>query len=485
MQSAEFVKLVHRLRSQPTECEWLEFKSNLSDPEQIGQYISALSNSAALHCEPRAYLAWGIEDGTHDVIGTQFDLITAKKGNQSLQIWLNSMLNHDPGWDYRSGDVDGKRVAVLVIPAAIHYPVEFSRVAYIRIGSHKKKLTDHPVQAKQLYRTLDETPFELRSASSDLTALQVLDMLDYGAYFRLQNKSAPDGIEQILWNLSTDKVITKQETERYDITNMGALLFAKRLADFDRLVRKAPRLVKYQGNNKVFAEGEFESEAGYACGFEPLMKQMETFAPRNEVIGDALRTNISMYPPTAMREIVANALIHQDFSISGTGPMIEMYVNRVVVTNPGTPLVDPARFVDAPPVSRNEKLARMMRRCGLCEERGSGWDRIAFEIELAQLPAPLIRVPETQTEVTVYAHRALKEMDRDDRIRATYLHACLRYVSGERLTNTTVRERFGLGSKSAATATGYIREAIDAELILPYDTTAGRKNMQYIPFWAR
>lgn len=482
---AEFEELVHRLSAQPAESEWLEFKENLSDPEAIGEYVSALSNAAALHGESRGYLVWGVQDDTHKLVGTSFDLRTAKKGNQALQPWLLGKLKPDPGLTYHKGEVGGVQIAILEIAAASHTPVQFGSTAYIRIGSHKKKLSDHPNEARQLYRNLDETPFEHRAAVGGLTLEEALAKLDYPVYFKLQSLPVPEAMSQIEAALCSDRILAQQPSGRYAITNLGALLFAVRLDEFPQLTRKAPRVIKYKGNNKVYAEREQVGGRGYACGFEGLVEHIDNLLPANEVIGQALRTEVSMYPPRAIREIVANALIHQDFSISGAGPLIELYDNRIEITNPGTPLVDPARFVDAAPRSRNEKLAHMMRRCHICEERGSGWDRIGFEIELHQLPAPLVRVSSNHTSVTLFSHRAPNEMDREDRIRAVYLHACLKNVSGERLTNKSLRERFRLSDKESSTASSYIREALDAGFIVPHDPSAGRKHMQYVPWWAK
>lgn len=124
---------------------------------------------------------------------------------------------------------------------------------------------------------------------------------------------------------------------------------------------------------------------------------------------------MSVYPSAAVRELVANALIHQDFSITGTGPFVEIFDDRVEISNPGRPLVEPLRFVDSPPRSRNERLADIMRRAGICEERGSGWDKIGFQVEVYQLPAPLVEVTPEHTRVTLYGHRELNDMDRADR----------------------------------------------------------------------
>jgi predicted HTH transcriptional regulator len=191
-----------------------------------------------------------------------------------------------------------------------------------------------------------------------------------------------------------------------------------------------------------------------------------------------------MYPDLALRELVANALIHQDFSITGTGPTIEIFDDRIEITNPGKPLVNPDRFIDSPPRSRNEQIASHMRRGGICEERGSGWDKICFHIELHQLPAPLIEVTDNHTRVVLFGHRNLNEMDRTDRVRAIYLHACLKYVNRQKVTNTTVRDRLGIDAHNSAKASRLIKEAIDDGRIAPRDETAAKKLMEYVPWWA-
>jgi hypothetical protein len=100
-----------------------------------------------------------------------------------------------------------------------------------------------------------------------------------------------------------------------------------------------------------------------------------------------------MFPELAVRELVANALIHQDLFVTGAGPMVEIFDDRIEITNPGEPLVDTQRFVDTPLKSRNEGLASLMRRFRICEERGSGIDKVVQQVELFQLPAPLFERP--------------------------------------------------------------------------------------------
>jgi ATP-dependent DNA helicase RecG len=226
----------------------------------------------------------------------------------------------------------------------------------------------------------------------------------------------PDHRESILTALEEDGVVRKNNAGSWDITNLGAVLFAKRLADFGPLGRKAVRVVVYDGHGRLVTLKEHLEPKGYAAGFETLLAFIHGLVPSNEVIGQALRKSVPMYPPLAVRELVANALIHQDFFITGAGPMVEIFGGRIEVTNPGEPLVATDRFVDAPPRSRNEALASLMRRMGICEERGSGVDKIIAQTELYQLPAPLFEVPDGSTRTVLFAHRPLAEMDRSERM---------------------------------------------------------------------
>ena len=193
---------------------------------------------------------------------------------------------------------------------------------------------------------------------------------------------------------------------------------------------------------------------------------------------------MTVYPELAIRELVANALIHQDLGVGGAGPMVELFDDRMEITNPGMPLVETDRFLDTPPKSRNEALASLLRRIGICEERGSGIDKVVFQTEFYQLPAPIFEAGGDSTRVILFAPRPLSEMQKADRIRACYLHSCLKRVGREYLTNSSVRTRFGIERKNAAQASRIIREAVEARQIVPHDSHAGRKLMKYVPWWA-
>jgi ATP-dependent DNA helicase RecG len=192
-----------------------------------------------------------------------------------------------------------------------------------------------------------------------------------------------------------------------------------------------------------------------------------------------------MYPSLAIRELVANALIHQDFNMTGTGSTIEIFSDRIEITNPGKPLIDTLRFIDEPPISRNETLASVMRRLNICEERGSGIDKVIFEVESYQLPAPDFQVTSNHTKAILYAPKPLSKMDRNDRVRACYQHACSRWISNKKMTNASLRERFGIDDKNYPVASKIIADTLKTQLIKPYDPdNTSKKHASYIPFWA-
>jgi predicted HTH transcriptional regulator len=270
----------------------------------------------------------------------------------------------------------------------------------------------------------------------------------------------------------------------YSITNLGGILFAKNLHDFKSLERKIVRVVQYSGNNKIKTILDEEFTQGYAVGFPSLVKFINDLLPRNEVIGDSLREEVRMYPQLAIRELVANSIIHQDFSVSGTATLIEIYNDRIEFSNPGKPLIDPIRFIDEYR-SRNEKLASLMRRMKICEEKGSGIDKVVFQCEFYQLPAPYFVSSDVHTKVILYAYKQLREMDRNDKIRAVYQHACLKWVSNDFMSNQSLRERFNIDDKNYSMASRLIKDALLAGVIKEVDAdNKSKKYKRYLPYWA-
>lgn len=476
MDEEELTSLLHSLLDYGKECEWIEFKNN--NASEIGEYISALSNSATLHDRDEAYLVFGIDDSTKTIIGTKVNFGDAD------EVKVRSLL--DPKTDFNANElmIDGKRILLFVVESAKQYPIKYSGEAYIRIKSSKTKLSKHADKEKILWQKLSKQKFETTFAYKCKNEDELFDLLDYPSFYKLLKLPTADNRAEILEKLIEYKLVAKKYNKFY-ITNLGAILFASDLRKFENLQRKAIRVIYYNGTNKV-APSKFDEiiNEGYAVGFERLIKFIELNLPVNEVLSDTLRTEKKLYPIIAIREFIANALIHQDFSIVGTSPTIEIYSDRIEITNPGTPLIAVDRFIDHAPESRNEKLAFMMRQVGICEERGSGVDRAINACEIYQLPAPNIQNEDDYTRVTLYAPKSLNQMEINDKIRAVYQHCALKYVTGEFMTNESIRKRFGIEDKNYSSASRIIKLAIEAGAIKQLNPESKANRYQkYVPYW--
>ena len=484
MNSARDSALIDRLRAESAETPWLEFKSNNTDPEMIGKRCSALANSARIEGRDLAYMLWGVDDESHAIIGTDFNPDAKKVGNQALSLWLANSLQPSIAFNFRTVAHPQGRVVLLEIPAATGAPVAFNAVPYIRISSATPRLTDYPERYQQLIERLRPYRWEQGIARQYASGDEVLSLLDYSQYFRLTGQPLPDNRAGIFDKLEADRLIVRDVGERWNITHLGAILFAVRLNDFEAsLARKAVRFVAYSGKNRASpVTHRLDGQRGYAVGFEGLIDYVNNLLPKNEHIGAALREDRPLFPGIAVRDLVANALIHQDMTITGAGPQIELFEDRLEISNPGATLVLPDRMIDLPPRSRNEALASLMRRMRMCEEQGSGLDKVVQACEVFQLPAPLFRTEGDATQAVLYGPRSFAEMTQDERMRACYFHAVLKFLSGDKMKNASLCSRLGIATKNAAQATAVINRALDAGLIRVADPDHPRAG--YVPHWA-
>ena len=481
---ARTLALIDDLRKLKAETNLVEFKVNDADPAKIGRTICALSNAARLADQHFGYMLWGIRDGDHEVVGTTFQPHSAKAQKYPLEFWLAQRLNPSIVITFKEVGHPRGRVILLEIPAATDCPVEFDGTAYLRIGSATPKLSEYPDRLKALWDRLRPYFWERGIAAQFVTRDEVLERLNYQSYFQLTGQPLPTTPAAVLKNLAGEGLVIKDVGGRWSITNLGAILFANRLDQFDhRLARKAIRFIAYGGSGRAdTVTHRHDVQLGYATGFAGLMDYINGLLPRNEHIDKAFRTEIPLYPPIAIREVVANALIHQDMTITGAGPLIELFKDRMEITNPGQPLISPDRFIDSAPRSRNEVLASLMRRMRICEEQGTGIDKVITAVELFQLPAPDFRVEDNALRTVLYSPRRFADMTADERVRACYQHAALKFLSGERMKNSTLRERFGIEPRNAAQVSQVIRLALKRELIRYADPD--KPQSAYLPIWA-
>lgn len=383
----------------PRENEHLEFKEakQTFDDQKLFRYCVGLAN------EGGGKLVLGITDQPpRRVVGTQCysntDSIASKIFNKvRFRVDVEEVAHPDG------------RVLVF------HIPSRPNGTAYQFEGAYLMRSTEDlvPMSEDRLRMIFDEGKPDWLSeaAQKNCTGDDVVRLLDTQGYFDLLNLPYPANRDAVLEKFGRENLI-QRDGERWTITRLGAILFAKRLGEFETVVaRKAPRVIVYAGLSKLETRHDQFGTKGYAVGFELLLEFLNGLIPANEVIGQALRTETKMFPSITVRELVANALIHQDFEETGTSVVIELYSDRLVITSPGRPFISTERFIDEYQ-SRNERLADLMRRLHICEEKGSGVDKVIDAVEKFQLPAPDFRANERQTISLLFAHKGLRGNER-------------------------------------------------------------------------
>ena len=464
----------------PHEVNELDWKAQLSDQkDRLAEHLMAFANHSN-----GGTLVFGLNNAGQSVG------IDAHAINQITNTLANLGRDAvDPPLAIDHAAVEYRDATVLLVRVTeqpvkpVHRRGKSVEETWIRSGGTTRKASRQEVGALMLNSA---TPcWEELRASPLLELGEVARLLDLEAVAQLLQRPLPVEVDHLAAWL-VDEGITVLDGRAHYITNLGAIAAARKLDDFPSLDRKRIRVIRYRGTNKVDTIDELPGQRGYAIAFNGLIGHLKRVLPHSEVIQQSLRTEVTVYPEIALRELIANALIHQDFSVTGAGPMVEIYDDRIEVTNPGTllPGKKPDRLIGTTPESRNEKLASSFRRFRICEERGTGFQKIVRAIELFGLP-PLVLTPhENAFRITLGAPRKFADMSATERVEACYQHATLQYLSSQTLTNTTLRERFKLHEKHRNQTTNLISDAVAAGRIKRKDAGSGKKFAEYVPYWA-
>jgi len=457
----------------PEENEHVEFKEAKANFhfEKLVEYTVALAN------EGGGRIVLGVSDKPpRRVVGSQaFELPARTCGGLHERLQIKVLCHEVP-------HPDG-RVLVFEVPGrprgqALHVDGRY----LMRAGDELVPMS--PDRLRSIFAE-GEAEFIDQPAASGLEEAAVVALLDVQGFFDLRGRPMPSTRAEMVEALEARRFVMRQPAGDYAITNLGALVLAKRLGDFDSVARKGVRVIVYDGVSKLQVKDgkDWVADSGYAVGFAKLVDQIHAETPASEEIRAALRKTTHAYPKKALREILGNALVHQDLAERGTGVVVEIYDDRVEVVNPGRPLLDPDRFIDENQ-SRNERLASALRQLGVCDERGHGMDAVVAHIEAHQLPPYQCRLGSRHTSVVLSRYKALNKLAPDERVQAVYQHCCLRFVSNQITNNESIRERFQIEKQNSAQASRLLREALEAGRIRPVNPDVGTKLMRYLPYWA-
>jgi len=455
----------------------LDWKSGLSPKtDKLTQHLCAFANQ-----ENGGFLVYGVNNNAtmFSITKEQADEIVKTLGNIALHNLSQPIqIQHD------TIEYEGNALLFIYIPEQPEKPVYLRGKtiydSYHRSAGQTVKMS--PQEVKQKIAESQGLLFHEQIALTQANSDEVLNLLDYDRYFQLTKRNLPETKTAILDILASEGFII-QTNNNWSITNLGALLFARDLIKFKNLAYKTLRIIVYTGTNRIEAYPELDFKEGYACGFEHFI-QFIMERTSVEVIEKVFRETKASYPERTIRELLANTIIHQNFWQSGMHTMIEIFSDRIEMTNPGVPLVDTNRFIDTPPLSRNERIAILMHNFELCELRGSGVDRAIEAIEKAILPAPKFIKGDFYTRVVIYPKKTFAQMNKEDRIRACYQHCCLKYMDNQKMTNQSFRERMGIEEKNYPMASKIIKEVINVGLIKEFSPeNQSNKFKSYIPYW--
>lgn len=461
----------------PQELNGIDWKCALSDKsERLAHHICAFSNT-----QGGGFLVFGInnDDASFvEITKIEVEEIANKLGNIAKNNLAWSIQLEHAVVDYK-----GHALLFIRIPEQTNKPIYLRGKdiyeAYIRSAGHTVKMSRE--QIHELIAQSHGLAFEDRASMNVNSAEDVLRLLDYGKFFELLHKNVPTDVPRIITQLEEYGLIAAKG-DSYEILNLGALLFARELREFNNLRGKEIIVRRYESTNNRVLNIEYVCKSGYAVGFEDLID----FIAKNTSVEriEVMRSHEPSYPIVAVRELLANMMVHQDFAIKGMVSTVEIFTNRITFTNPGSSLNDVNRLIDLPPHSRNEKMAQLMLLLDMCERRGSGIDRATDAIGQMKLPAYKAQSGDDFTRITLFPKKSVKDMTREERIAACYQHACLLYEDGLSINNMSVRERFNLNKNQTVLASRILSDTQQTGLIKPVNPEVEAKRYYaYIPYY--
>ncbi|MFN9479380.1 MAG: RNA-binding domain-containing protein [Betaproteobacteria bacterium] len=387
MNTAELVALLDRLRAEPRETEWLEFKANRYEPQVLGEYVSALANSACLLGRPRGYLAFGIEDGSHAVVGTTFDPQAEKgKGEQLLPLWLSLGLRPNVGFEIHAFTYQGARVVLFEVHPAFDRPVEFYGTAYVRDGTSKTELSKYPEKARAIWnRRVDWSAQVCERASRDDLEPEAIAKArrEFATKFPAQAAAVAG------WDDST--FLNKAKlTIRGGMTHAALLLLGKPEAStlMAPAVARISWLLKSERNEDLDYE---HFGPPFLLNVDKLLARIRNLTVRELPDGTLFPVELTQYDPWVIREALHNCIAHQDYGLRGRIQVVET-PDALLLTNVGGFLPGRVETVieqDAPlEIYRNPFLAEAMVNLNMIDTQGGGIKRMFLKQRERFFPMP-------------------------------------------------------------------------------------------------
>lgn len=352
----DFRALLTDLVKRNFETSWFEFKENWYDPDKLGRYISALSNSAKVVNSDYAYFFWGVRDGDHKVVGTTFDY-NIEVNHEPLEHYLLRNMHPSIAFKFHEFDYDGKRVVVLVIPAANNVPTSFKEIRYIRIGSSTESLLRYPEREAELWSALNHKENSIDTIPAEHQKLTFTSLINY-----YSSKGMDINLNAFKENLG---LLT--EDGKYNI--LGQLLSDNSFTSI--------RVSIFAGTKKsdpLFSVKEF-GDMNLLISLDKVLDYGDTFniPQADERNRKVERKEIMLFDLDSYREAVINAFVHNDWK-SGSAPTFTYFSDRIEILSHGplSPKLTLDEFYKGKSEPVNKKLAKVIAQLHISEQSGRG-----------------------------------------------------------------------------------------------------------------
>lgn len=465
----------------PHEVNELDWKRELSpNKERFSEHISAFANAGK-----GGFLAFGVtRDGKREGINeSEAKEIIGKIGNIARDgVEPSCVVDHHIE---RTENPDKVLLYIHIQEAAqkpVHLRGKTLEFSFIRSAGQTRRMNANEIRAGLLQsRTIRFEELAISSQESD-KILGGIDIVPVCQRLKLPFSGEPERRAEILVNLK----FAARAASGLLPTYLGILVAGRDFKAIPGCEHYGIRLTRYKGAARLEADHDKFYLTGYVHSFDQIIDDIVALLPKSEVIEKATRKQVPVYPEIALRELIANAVIHRDYSRTDSYVQVEIFDDRIEIVNPGPLLPDMAvdRLIDQQPRARNEILAALMREIGFCEERGSGIDKAVFSLEVYGLPAAYFINNPDNFRVILYAPKSYKAMENEGRLRTAYQHACLHYVMGQKVTNASLRARLKLAEKQSQLVSALIRKAIEARMIKIANPGASPRYIHYVPYWA-
>ncbi len=408
MNTAELTALLDRLRAEPREAEWLEFKTNRYEPQVLGEYLSALANSASLLGKPRAYLVFGIEDGTHAVVGTTFDPHAEKgKGEQLLPLWLSVGLHPNVGFEIHPFTYECARVVLCEVHPAFDRPVAFYGTAYVRDGTSKTELKKYPEKERAIWQRRVDW-------SAQVCEQATLDDLDPDALIKARREYTTKFPQQAAdvagWDDAT--FLNKAKlTIKGAVTHAALLLLGR--AEAATLLAPTVARISWMLKNERNEELDYEHFGPpFLLNVDKVLARIRNLTLRALPDGTLFPVELTQYDPWVIREALHNCIAHQDYGLRGRVQVVET-PDSLLLTNVGGFLPGRVETVieqDAPlEIYRNPFLADAMVSLNMIDTQGGGIKRMFQKQRERFFPMPDYDLSQPERVLVALRGRILDE----------------------------------------------------------------------------